>query len=119
MPCTGVKDIRKNQLKAATDRLAWAQSPTFLAGLTASVLVADIIATPKDIKSIVTYALCYTSLLTATLSATLSALAAVYMQQQRWFYPLFLTGRVFILAYLGDTIVRANKQVYLEQSSIA
>ena len=81
---TGLKDIRATQLGAATDRLTWAQSPTFLAGLTASILVADIFSTVDGLKNIFTYALCYVFLLSATLSATLSALAAVYMQQQRW-----------------------------------
>ena len=80
----GLKDIRNTQVQAATDRLTWAQSPTFLAGLTASIIVADVLDDPEGLRSILTYALCYVSLLTATLSATLSALAAVYMQQQRY-----------------------------------
>lgn len=80
----GLKDIRKAQVKAATDRLTWAQSPTFLAGLTASILVADVLDDPESSSSIFTYTLCYLSLLMATLSATLSALAAVYMQQQQY-----------------------------------
>ena len=86
----GLKDIRNAQVQAATDRLTWAQSPTFLAGLTASILVADVLDDPEGNTSIFTYALCYISLLTATLSATLSALAAVYMQQQRYLPPVIL-----------------------------
>ena len=103
-------------MQAATDRLTWAQSPTFLAGLTASIIVADVLDDPEGIHSILTYALCYVSLLTATLSATLSALAAVYMQQQRSALPL-KPWALLSDVLSGAGTAKVNAQAYQEQSS--